>query len=123
MASEAGSEVVLFTRKSTGRIFNPKDPIGSLQSHRNLDSASELKTEDESINNVEETQIPSSPTYVIEFNEDNKLKLVPRVTPTIEIEKDHKLEEKYSKYHFEINFLTLTFCPIYFFILSKRSFV
>ena len=99
VASEAGSEVVLFTRKSTGRIFNPKDPIGSLQSHRNLDTASELKTEEESINNLEEIQTPSSPTYVIEFNEDNKLKLVPRVTPEIDIEKDNKLEEKYCKNH------------------------
>ena len=106
VASEADSEVVLFTRKSTGRIFNPKDPIGSLQSHRNLDSASELKAEEESINNVEEIQIPSSPTYAIEFNEDNKLKLVPRVTPTIDKEKENTLEEKYCKFHFEMNFLS-----------------
>ena len=95
VASEADREVVLFTRKASGPIFNPKDPIGSLQSHQSLDLKAEEDVDGKATNRIEE---PGSPTYIIEFNEDNKLKLVPRVTPTIEREKEDLLEEKYCTY-------------------------
>ena len=97
VASSADTEVILFTKKSTSTT-DLKNPLAFL-TQKSISSASNTlrnEEEDEAENNVNNARTSrSSPSYVIEFNADNKLEMVPKTSASDKLEKENP--SKYSK--------------------------
>ncbi|CAF0756949.1 unnamed protein product [Brachionus calyciflorus] len=90
VASEADSEVILFRKKIVNR-FTAKDILDEIHNQKHVKE----EQEDNYVFDIK-NDIKTEPTFRIEFNDDNKIELVPSQQNVDQSENDTKtIEEKY----------------------------